>query len=124
MSHHKLVCVYGFTHGQCRCPSKDKEIKIIECNMTNAHAPLDGEDESVVDFLSEVKSGQDAEETLHARLDAVLRDHFWWLADEARNGAVGSLEEAVKDWLIEAANDIRRDNDTSVQRGGTGNRRK
>jgi hypothetical protein len=29
--HHVNVCEYGTRHGQCRCASKDKSIRKIEC---------------------------------------------------------------------------------------------
>lgn len=31
MSHHINVCEYGTVHGQCRCMSKDKTVRKIEC---------------------------------------------------------------------------------------------
>lgn len=40
MSHYREVCEYGMTHGQCRCPSKDKEVREIRCSAPTQHAPL------------------------------------------------------------------------------------
>lgn len=33
-------CQYGYTHGQCRCPSKDKTVKQIMCDNPE-HIPED-----------------------------------------------------------------------------------
>lgn len=119
MSHSKNVCQYGFTHGQCRCMAKDKTVKIVDCPTPNMHKPLDGEDTSTVDFLSEVKKGEELERSLHSRLDEIIQDRFWYFNDEARGQLIEELEEAVKDWLVSEAQKIRTDYDASIQRGGT-----
>jgi len=35
-THFIQVCQYGYTHGQCRCASKDKDVRLITCNQ-DAH---------------------------------------------------------------------------------------
>ena len=37
-SHFKVVCEYGVIHSQCRCPSNDKAIRHITCDISNLHA--------------------------------------------------------------------------------------
>lgn len=36
--HYVSVCEYGTRHSQCRCPSKDKAVKRIECPSPRACA--------------------------------------------------------------------------------------
>lgn len=31
--HFELVCQHGYKHGQCRCPSKDKTVRRMVCNI-------------------------------------------------------------------------------------------
>lgn len=31
MSHFKNVCEWGHTHGTCRCPSQDREVRKVKC---------------------------------------------------------------------------------------------
>lgn len=120
MSQHFMeVCTFGYTHGQCRCPSKDKSTRIIDCTTPNLHGPIDADVDGRVDFLVELEAAERLEETLHVRLNAIITDRFWYFNDDARNELVEELEDAVKDWLINEAQKIRTDYDTSIQRGGT-----
>lgn len=42
MSHFVKICEYGGVHGQCRCPSPNKEIRRVDCNMPNSHSKRPG----------------------------------------------------------------------------------
>lgn len=46
--HYKEECVHGTMGGQCRCPSKDKAVRIIpcpnQCPRKNDHVPLTDEE--------------------------------------------------------------------------------
>jgi len=36
-AHFVEMCEYGIVHAQCRCPSKDKTVHTIKCNVPEAH---------------------------------------------------------------------------------------
>lgn len=113
MTHHKNHCEYGYLHGQCRCPSRDKEIRIITCPTPNMHRPTVDEDEGgVVEFLAEVKKGQDLSETLYNRLEKVVEERFWYLLPSIKKEIVTQLEGEVTNWLIEATNQLRSEDAT------------
>lgn len=119
MTHFTNVCTFGYTHGQCRCPSKDKTVRVIKCSTPNLHGPVDETENGEGDFSVELEAAERLEETLHARLNAIITDRFWYFNDDARNELVTELEDTVKDWLIDEATKIKENYESSVQRGGT-----
>ena len=42
MSHHIIVCQHGQIHGQCRCPSSQKEVRRVTCTIVG-HQGLEPE---------------------------------------------------------------------------------
>lgn len=35
--HQRSECKHGFVHAQCRCPSEDKYVQIVDCSVIPAH---------------------------------------------------------------------------------------
>lgn len=101
MAHSKRVCEYGYTHSQCRCPSKDKAVIKITCDVPGHHSPdsllnkvIDPEPvnkpwpEIIDDFL-------DSPEPLLDTIDRVLVGRLWWMKESERRIVALELERAI-----------------------------
>lgn len=42
MAHFINMCEYGYVHGQCRCPSKDKHVNKVKCTTPSHVGPIGG----------------------------------------------------------------------------------
>jgi hypothetical protein len=88
MSNHFMqVCQYGWTHGQCRCASKDKTVRLVNCtNSTHSQNPKTDETPSAGSQINALKGAiNDIAKALNmgTKFLSASTDEFLMLAHEA-----------------------------------------
>ncbi len=98
--HFDLVCQYGYKHGTCRCVSKDKVVRKMECNTpSHAEKPKNGATtesgklQELYDIINDF-----AEATQQGKLDTAVNTHeeFVLLAHNATVTAKHNSDAATR----------------------------